>query len=63
MPAYIHDNDAELPVPNLLKLCAPADVHAGRDRGPDHGEIKLTYECSNCGAQIKTTVTKQELLN
>jgi hypothetical protein len=26
-------------------------------------KIDFTYECSNCGAQIRQTVTKPELLN
>jgi len=26
-------------------------------------KIDFTYECSNCGAQIRQTMTKPELLN
>ena len=63
MPAYIHDNDAEPPsitcssyarLPMYVKDVAPHWSMA---------KIDFTYECSNCGAQIRQTVTKPELLN
>ena len=63
MPAYIHDNDAEPPfitcsscsrLPMYIKEVAPIWSMATLD---------FTYECSNCGAQIRQMVTKPELLN
>jgi hypothetical protein len=63
MPAYIHHHDAEPPLiicpsyaglPMYIKDVAPHWIMA---------KIDFTYECSNCGAQIRQTVTKPELLN
>ena len=63
MPAYIHHHDAESPLiicpscaglPMYIKEVAPHWIMA---------KIDFTYECSNCGAQIRQTVTKPELLN
>ena len=63
MPAYIHHHDAEPPLiicpscvrlPMYIKEVAPHWTMA---------KIDFTYEFSNCGAQIRQTVTKPELLN
>ena len=63
MPAYIHHHDAEPPfiicpscegLPMCVKDVAPHWSMA---------KIDFTYECSNCGAQTRQTVTKPELLN
>jgi hypothetical protein len=63
MPAFIHHHDPEPPfiicpsctrVPMYIKEVAPIWSMA---------KLDLTYECSNCGAQIRQTVTEPELLN
>ena len=63
MPAYIHYHDVESPfifcpscvgLPMFVKEVAPHWSMA---------KIDFIYECSNCGAQIRQTVTKPELLN
>ena len=56
-------NNAEPPLHYLPKLCAPADVHQGGRAHWSMAKIDFTYECANCGAQIRQTVTKPELLN
>jgi hypothetical protein len=46
MPAYIHHHDAEPP----FVIC-PSSM----------AKIDFTYECSDCGAEIRQTLTKPEL--
>jgi hypothetical protein len=63
MPAYIHHHDTE---PNLIfcPSCARLPMYV-KDVAPhwSMAKIDFTYECPNCGAQIRQTVTKPELLN
>ena len=63
MPAYIHDNDAELPF-ITCSSCARLPMYI-KDVAPhwSMAKIDFTYECSSCGAQIRHTVIKPELLN
>jgi hypothetical protein len=63
MPAYIHDHDAE-PPSITCSSCARLPMYV-KDVAPhwSMAKIDFTYECSNCGAQIRQTVTKPELLN
>ena len=63
MPAYIHHHDAELPL-IICPSCAGLPMYI-KDVAPHWimAKIDFTYECSNCGAQIRQTVTKPELLN
>ena len=62
MPAYIHHHDAEPPL--VICPCARLPMYI-KDVVPHWimAKIDFTYECSNCGAQIRQTVTKPELLN
>jgi hypothetical protein len=60
MPAYVQHRDIEsalIVCPNCLGL----PVHV-RDVEPhwSMAKIDLIYECYDCGAQIKETLTKQE---
>ena len=60
MPAYVQHREIEsalIVCPNCLGL--PVYV---RDVAPHWGMAKIdfTYECSDCGAEIKKTVTKPE---
>jgi hypothetical protein len=47
---------------DLPKLCGPADVR--QDVAPQWSMAKIDfiYECSECGAEIRQTVTKPEPL-
>jgi len=63
MPAYIHHHDAEPPFiicPSCVGL--PMCV---KDVTPhwSMAKIDFTYECSDCGAEVRQTVTKADLLN
>jgi hypothetical protein len=63
MPAYIHHHDAEpafMICPNCVRL--PMYV---KDVAPhwSMAKIDFTYECSDCGAEIRQTMTRPELLN
>ena len=63
MPAYIHHHDAE-PAFMACPSCARLPMYI-RDVAPhwSTATIDLTYECANCGTQLRQTVTKPELLN
>ena len=63
MPAYIHHHDAEPPF-MICPRCERLPMYI-KDAAPhwSMAKIDFTYECSNCGAQIRQTVTKPELLN
>jgi uncharacterized Zn finger protein len=63
MPAFIHQHDAEPPF-MICPSCARLPMYI-KDVTPhwSMAKIDFTYECSNCGAQIRQTVTKPELLN
>jgi hypothetical protein len=63
MPAYIHHHDAEpafMICPNCVRL--PMYV---KDVAPhwSMAKIDFTYECSDCGTEIRQTMTRPELLN
>jgi hypothetical protein len=64
MPAYIrHHNAAEAPFvicPSCVGLTMSVkDVALHWNVS----KVDFTYECSDCGAEIRHTVTKPELLN
>ena len=63
MPAYIHHHDAEPPF-MICTSCVGLPMYV-KDVTPHWtmAKIDFIYECSNCGAQIRQTVTKPELLN
>jgi hypothetical protein len=63
MPAYIHHHDAEPPF-TICPSCARLLMYI-KEVAPhwSMAKIDFTFECSNCGAQIRQTVTKSELLN
>ena len=63
MPAYIHHHDAE-PAFMTCPSCAGLLMYI-KDVAPhwSMAKIDLSYECSNCVAQIRQTVAKPELLN
>ena len=63
MPAYIHHHDAE-PTFMTCPSCARLPMYI-KDVAPHRSMAKIdfTYECSNCGVQIRQTVAKPELLN
>ena len=48
----------------ICPSCAGLPMHI-KDVTPhwSMAKIDLTYECSNCGAEIRQTMTKPELLN
>ena len=63
MPAYIHHHDAEPPF-MICPSCERQPMYI-RNVAPhwSMAKIDLTYECSDCGAEIRQTVIKPELLN
>ena len=63
MPAYIHYHDAE-PAFIVCPSCARLPMYI-KEVAPiwSMAKIDFIYECSNCGAQIRQTMTKPELLN
>jgi len=63
MPAYIHHHDAE-PAFIICPSCERLPMYI-KDVAPHWSiaTIDFTYECSNCGVQIRQTVGKPELLN
>ncbi|WP_454632306.1 hypothetical protein [Bradyrhizobium cenepequi] len=63
MPAYIHHHAVE-PDFIICPSCAGLPMFVA-DVEPHWSlaKIDFTYECSDCGAQIRQTVTKPELLN
>ena len=63
MPAYIHHHDAEPPF-MICPSCARLPMYI-KDVAPhwSMAKIDLTYECSDCGAEIRQTVIKPELLH
>ena len=64
MPAYIRHRDAaEAPFmicPSCVGLAMSVKYVAPRW---NVAKVDLTYECSDCGAEIRQTVTKPEVLN
>jgi DNA-directed RNA polymerase subunit RPC12/RpoP len=63
LPAFIHHHDAEPPL-IVCPSCARLPMYI-KEVAPiwSMAKLDLTYECSNCGAQIRQTVTEPELLN
>jgi hypothetical protein len=63
MPAFIHHHDAEPPL-IICPSCARLPMYI-KEVAPiwSMATLDFTYECSNCGAQIRQMVTKPELLN
>jgi DNA-directed RNA polymerase subunit RPC12/RpoP len=64
MPAYIHHHDTEPP----FMICPSCERRLPmyiRDVALhwSMAKIDLTYECSDCGAEIRQTVIKPELLS
>ena len=64
MPAYIHYQDDTEPAYVICPSCAGLPMYI-RDVEPhwSMAKIDLTYECSDCGAEIRQTVIKPELLH
>ena len=60
MPAYVQHRDIESAL-NICPNCLGLPVYV-RDVAPHWGVAKIDfiYECSDCGAEIKKTVTKPE---
>jgi hypothetical protein len=63
MPAYIHHHDAE-PLFMICPSCERLPMYT-KDATPhwSMAKIDFTYECSDCGAEVRQTVTKAHLLN
>jgi hypothetical protein len=63
MPAYIRHHDAEPPF--IICPSCVGQAMSVKDVAPDWSRAKIhfTYECSDCGAEIRHTVTESELLN
>jgi hypothetical protein len=63
MPAFIHHHDAKPPF-MICPSCAGLPMYI-KDVAVhwSMAKIDFTYECSNCGAEIRQTVTGQELVN
>ena len=58
MPAYVHHNEVELAAivcPNCMLL--PMYVSSVEPHW-SMAKIDFTYECSDCGAEIKKTIAK-----
>ena len=63
MPAYIHHHEAE-PAFVICPSCVGLPMYV-KDVAPHWtmAKIDFTYECSDCGAEVRQTVTKADLLN
>jgi hypothetical protein len=63
MPAYIHHHDAEPPF-MICPSCVGLPMYV-KDVAPhwSMAKIDFIYECSDCGAEIRQTMTKPELLH
>jgi len=62
MPAYIHHYDAEAePSFMICPSCERLPMYV-KDVAPhwSMAKIDFTYECSDCGAEIRQTVAKPE---
>ena len=47
----------------LPPLCGRADAHQGLAPRWRWAKLTLTYECTNCGAEVTELMTEQELLH
>ena len=64
MPAYIHQREYAEPPFVICPSCAGLPMHIkGASPHWSTARIDFTYECSDCGAEAKQTVTKPELVN
>lgn len=61
MPAYIHHHDDTEPAFVICPSCVGIPMYV-RDVEPhwSMAKIDFTYECSDCGTEVKKTVTKPE---
>jgi hypothetical protein len=61
MPAYIHHHDVE-PAFIICPSCVGLPMYV-KDVEPhwSMAKIDFTYECSDCGAEVRQTVIKPEL--
>jgi hypothetical protein len=63
MPAYIHNHDYQ-PDFMICPSCVGLAMYV-KDVAPhwNTAKIDFTFECAVCGAEIRQTVIKPELLN
>jgi len=63
MPAFIHHHEAKAPA-MVCPTCAVVPMHI-KAVGPQWSMAKLalTYECTNCGADVTELLTTPELLH
>lgn len=63
MPAYIHPQDVE-PAFIICPSCARLPMFV-REVAPHWSlaKIEFTFECSDCGAEVRQTVVKPDLLH
>ena len=61
MPAYIHYQDDTEPAYVICPSCAGLPMYI-RDIEPhwSMAKIEFTYECADCGAEVRQTVVKPE---
>ena len=62
MPAYIHPHDDIEPAFVICPSCVGLPMFV-RDVEPhwSMAKIEFTYECSDCGAEVRQTVIKSDL--
>ena len=62
MPAYIHHHDDTEPAFVICPSCVGVPMYV-RDVEPhwSMAKIDFTYECADCGAEVRQTVVKPEL--
>ena len=62
MPAYIHHHDDIEPGFVICPSCVGLEMYV-RDVEPhwSMAKIDFTYECADCGAEVRQTVVKPEL--
>jgi len=62
MPAYIHQHDEIEPAFVICPSCVGLPMYV-RDVDPhwSMAKIEFTYECSDCGAELRQTVIKPQL--
>lgn len=60
MPAYMHHHDAD-PMGIICPSCMGLPLHI-RDVEPlwSAARLDFIYECTDCGAEVRKTVTKSE---
>jgi hypothetical protein len=62
MPAYIHPHDEIEPAFVICPICVGLPMYV-REVEPhwSMAKIDFTYECADCGAEVRETVVKPEL--